>query len=279
MRLLPIFLTLVVAATGVSGACAADPFSAVYDRSTRVQRVEYKENLVVQVAGYSNTPFFIEFNPDEPLGDVATPADAPYEVVKKGSRLFIRPLSTPREVTTILVTTKSRSYVIDLVGGAPQAFKDRVSKVVFSYPTATASSMLVGGPPASPSELHVASSTTTTAEASNGYRNDAYSMQVVSETVDIRPREAFDDGRFTWFKFPNNIEIPTIYKSQPGSGEEWLVSSHRDGEYIVMHGVAPLWNFRLGGSVLGIFNDSYEPEGVPPKRGTTVPGLERVVKQ
>jgi type IV secretion system protein VirB9 len=275
MRGLAVFTLLAAIACTTSIARANEAFTAVYDRSTRVQHVEYKESLVVQVAGYANTPFFIEFNQDEPLGDVAMPADAPYEFQRKGSRLFIRPLAAPKSVTTILVTTRTRSYVFDLVPGGQQGFKDRVSKVVFTYPAPPAPAV-AALPPAAP-EPKIAAQASAAVPA--GYRNDSYSMQVVSETADIRPREAYDDGRFTWFKFPNNIEIPTIYKSTPGSTEEWLVNSHRDGDYVVMHGVAPLWNFRLGGSVLGIFNDSYEPEGVAPKRGTTVTGFERVVKQ
>ncbi len=273
-----VFLVLAFAQGAASGA---EGFTAVYDQSTRVQRVEYKGDLVVQVAGFANTPFVIELNADEPIGDVALPHGAPYEILARGTRLFVRPLTAPKAPVTILVTSKTRSYVFDLVAGAAPAFKDRVSKIVFSYPgppaTAPAPALRAEAPPQQKVEV-AAEMGAPAAPSSSSYRNDSYSMQVVSETVDVRPREAFDDGRFTYFKFPSNIEIPAIYKSIPGSKEEWLVNSHKDGDYTVMHGVAQLWNFRLAGTVLGIFNDSYEPEGVPPKNGTTVLGLDRVVK-
>ena len=55
----------------------------------------------------------------------------------------------------------------------------------------------------------------------------------------MRPREAFDDGRFTYLKFPNNIEIPAIYRAVPGAKDEWLVNSHREGDFVVLHAVAP----------------------------------------
>lgn len=255
-------------------ATAAEPFTVLHDRATRVQRVEYKDNLVLQITGFVNSPFVIELNPDEPITDVASPDAAPIELVKKGSRLFIRPSSSLKEAVTILVTTKSRSYVFDVIAGQRANFNDRVSKIVFSYPAP---------PAATPAPLTKATagqqSESAAAEAvPSGYRNDNYSLQVVSETADIRPREAFDDGRFTWFKFPNNIEIPAVYRSIPGSGEEWLVNSHRHGDYVVFHAVAELWTFRLGGSVLGVFNDSYEADGVAPKGGTTVSGVERTMK-
>ncbi len=104
-------------------------------------------------------------------------------------------------------------------------------------------------------------------------------MQIVSETVDIRPREVYDDGRFTWFKFPSNVEIPAIYKSQPNTKDEVLVNSHVEGDYVVMHATAPLWNLRLAQSMVGVFNDSYNAVGVGPENGTTVYGLTRENKK
>jgi type IV secretion system protein VirB9 len=275
------FKLILTAAVGlganlVAGSAAATPFAAVYDEAARVQRVAYQDNLILRIAGFPNSPLVIELHPDEPISDVASPEAAPVEIVRKGSRLFARVLSAPKEPVTVLVTTKTRSYVFDFVAGTPAQHKDRVSKVVFSYPA----------PPAPvPAPTQAAAPEKARFERAqdvepvvSGYRNNNYSLQVVSETVDIRPREAFDDGRFTWFKFPNNIEIPAIYRSIPGSKEEWLVNSHRHGDYVVLHAVSALWTFRLGGSVLGVFNDSYEPDGVPPSGGTTVLGLERGIK-
>lgn len=261
-------------------AWAAEPGSVFKERSARVQRVDYKENVVVEIAGYVNTPFVIEFHQDEPIGEVAVPDMAPYELVKKGTRLFVRPTAAPKAPVTMLVTSRTRSYVIDLVAGAPAKFKDRASKVVFTYlgVPAPARAVPVAAPPVAAAAAPPAAAPAAAELSAAGYRNDNYSLQVVSETVDVRPREAFDDGRFTYFKFPNNIEVPAIYKSTPGTNEEWLVNSHRDGDYRVMHGVAQLWNFRLAGTVLGIFNDSYEPDGVAPKNGTTVRGLDRRIK-
>ena len=35
---------------------------------------------------------------------------------------------------------------------------------------------------------------------------------------------------------------------------------------------------RLGNAVVGIYNDSFDPDGVPANQGTTVPGVKRVIK-
>lgn len=108
------------------------------------------------------------------------------------------------------------------------------------------------------------------------YRNANYTMQVVTETVDIRPREAFDDGRFTWLLFPRNQEVPTVYKSVPGTKEEVIVNSHMEGDYLVLHAVAPLWNLRLAGSTVGVFNEAYDAMGASSENKTVFPNIVRV---
>lgn len=250
-------------------------FSHSYETASRVQQIEYRENLVVKIGGYANNPFVIEMPADEPIGDVALPPSSSYEMVKKGPRFFVRPLPGAQPAT-VLITTRSRSIVLDIVLGSSQGFKDRLSKLIVTLPAAPV-------PPPPPPAVErieaVAAASNLAPETSSTYHNDNYTLQVVAESVDIRPREAFDDGRFTYLKFPNNQEIPAIFRSTPGTNDEVLVNSHRDGDFIVLHAVAPLWNLRLGGSVLGVFNESFEPDGSPPKGGTTVRGLERLIRQ
>lgn len=263
-----------------AAAAAQSPRSlpADTDSAARVHHIEYRDNLVVKIAGFPNTPFVVEMPADEPIGDVAAPMPLTFEIIKKASRLFVRPLAGIQPAT-VLVTTKTRSIVIDLFAGTPQAYKERLSKLVVSLPRPAAPAVEKMAPaPAVDPKVSAASTAPPSGEPKASYRNESYTMQVVSEVTDVRPREAFDNGRFTYFKFPNNIEVPAIYRSVPGSQEEWLVNSHREGDYVVMHAVAPLWTFRLGGTVLGIFNDSYEADGVPPANGSTVPGVERVQK-
>lgn len=238
--------------------------------NNRVERILYTENKVVQIGGIINQPFLIEFKDDEPIDDVAGGAISGWEVHKKGYRLFIRALATAKPAT-LLVTSRSHTYVIDLLPrkATPENFERRRSKIVFDYPRMPAAAALANTlsaplPPVPPANL---------------YRNEHYTMQVVSETVDIRPREVFDDGRFTWFKFPANQEIPAIYRSVPKTKEEVLVNSHRDGDYIVLHATAPLWNLRLAESMVGVFNESYDADGVAPVNGATAWGLSRESKQ
>jgi P-type conjugative transfer protein VirB9 len=245
--------------------------------NNRVEHVTYAENKVLQIAAIFNQPFFIQLKEDEPIEDVAGGTIAGWDVHKKGARLYIRALDKA-EKTTLIVTTRSHSYVFDLktVKPTPENFARRASKIVFDYPALKSSVTLVTqAPPPSPPPQN----NNTNKPAPSAFQNRNYSMQIVSETVDIRPREVYDDGRFTWFKFPSNVEIPAIYKSQPNTKDEVLVNSHVEGDYVVMHATAPLWNLRLAQSMVGVFNDSYNAVGVGPENGTTVYGLTRENKK
>jgi type IV secretory pathway VirB9-like protein len=102
-------------------------------------------------------------------------------------------------------------------------------------------------------------------------------MEVVSLADDIRPREAFDDGRFTYLKFPNALQIPAVYRGGATAAEETLMNSHIEEDYLVLHGVHTHWVLRLGGSVIGIYNEAFDAVGVPTHSGTTTIA-ERVVK-
>lgn len=284
-----ILLALVCASSNAQTPPATPTFSAVYDSTSRVQKVEYNDNLVISVVGYVDNPFSIELSPGEEIKDVAgggivsgkdlakgTPGG--WELNRSGSRMFVRPLADAKK-TTVLVSTRTRVYLFDFIPASPSSkdYARRVSRVVMTYPAPVAPPSIASS--VSPVGRSTEPPTPEDTPVVATLRNDNYSMEIVSQTIDIKPYEVYDDGRFTYFKFPGNLPIPTIYRSVPNTQEEWLVNTHRDGDYIVMHGVSRLWNLRLEGSVIGVFNDAFDAHGAPPLNGTTVPGLKRVAQK
>ena len=265
-------------------ACAvAAPMLNTDPDAARITHVKYAPNDVTRVLGAIDHPVLIELSAAEVIEDVAGGGISGWEVQKRGYRLFVRAMAGAADAT-MLVTTRTRSYVFDLVPlrASKGGFGGRMSKLVFEYDGAAA-----------PVAANVATSAAAPADAASGkpvsletmhqdypsrqpYRNASYSMQVVSETVDIRPREAFDDGRFTWLLFPRNQEIPVVYRSVPGTEEEVVVNSHMEGDWLVLHAVAPLWNLRLAGSMVGVFNDAYDVMGVGAGTKTVFPNITRV---
>jgi type IV secretion system protein VirB9 len=112
-------------------------------------------------------------------------------------------------------------------------------------------------------------------------RNWRYSMQARKGAEDITPSLVFDDGRFTYFQFPANREIPAVFYISP-AGEEARVNFHMhetDDALLVVERTARRFVLRLGAAAVGVWNDAYDSTGVPARDGTTVKGLARELRQ
>ena len=88
---------------------------------------------------------------------------------------------------------------------------------------------------------------------------------------------AFDDGRFTYFRFANNRDIPAPFYIG-ADNEETRINFHMDGDFMVLHRVAPRFVLRLGEAVVGVWNDDYDPEGIATPQGTVSPNVVREIK-
>lgn len=111
-------------------------------------------------------------------------------------------------------------------------------------------------------------------------RNWRYSMQIGAGSEDIVPTLVFDDGRFTYFRFPANREVPTIYVIA-SSGEEARVNFHMDAadaDITVVERMGRRFMLRLGSAIVSIWNDAFDSYGIAPADGTTVDGLARSIR-
>jgi type IV secretion system protein VirB9 len=112
-------------------------------------------------------------------------------------------------------------------------------------------------------------------------KNWAYTMQVLPGAQDFAPSLVFDDGRFTYFRFAANREIPTIYAVSP-DGEEARVNFHvdeHDDNIVAVERLGRHFVLRLGKAAVGIWNEKWDAEGVPSSGGTTVVGVIRDVQK
>ena len=87
----------------------------------------------------------------------------------------------------------------------------------------------------------------------------------------------FDDGTQTYFSFPNNRPVPTVFQTAPDQSEE-MVNVRMEGDKLIADRVARRFVLRLGNSVIAIINEDFDIDGVPPANGTTVPGVARVLR-
>jgi len=272
--LIAVFMTI-----GTTTYAADLPQGSQYDN--RIQYVNYNEGDVVLIWSLPGLGNRIVFAPDEKILDVASGFTQGWEFSDRRNILFAKPKSikssqgqetvimTPEPGkwdTNLMVTTTRRLYDFDLklLSGGNSG---RVAyRVVFRYPE---------------DEMAKAKETATkqAAEAKLDRkpepRNWSYSMQIGDESEGIAPTMAYDDGRFTYLKFPNNRDFPAVFIVAADKSES-LVNSHVDNDVLVIHRVAHELVLRLGNAVVGVYNDQYDMDGIPPNEGTTVPGVQRV---
>ena len=107
--------------------------------------------------------------------------------------------------------------------------------------------------------------------------NSNYSIAVGKASDDIVPTLVFDDGRFTYLRFPNNREVPAVFHVL-ADGAETLVNVRMEGDLLVVDRVSRRLMLRAGSAVVGIWNEAFDLDGAPATGATTVTGVERTLK-
>lgn len=254
-------------------------------RDAHIQTVRYHEGDVVQINSYPGVATHVVLAPDEQVQSMASGFTKGWDIFQRGNNLFIKPRSVKQGDTllepkagqwdtNLAVMTNRRVYSFLLRLQAPAA-KEQFAppatvayRVAFRYPGDEAAAVKQKAGVAALNERLA-----TRAVA----RNWHYAMQVAPGSEAIAPTMAYDDGRFTYLRFPGNREMPAVFVVAADKTES-LVNSHIDPaqpEVLVVHRVAPELALRLGNQAVGVFNEAYDAEGLPPVDGTTVPGVAR----
>lgn len=83
----------------------------------------------------------------------------------------------------------------------------------------------------------------------------------------LAPSAMWDNGRFTYLKFSDGRDVPTIYRVET-DGTETLLNTHRENDTTVIHEVNKKIVLRLGQAVLLIENRGFNPQGTFNHTGT-----------
>jgi len=264
------------------------PTSSRYDN--RIQYVNYNAGDVVLVRALAGLGTRIVFGDDEEIIDIASGFTQGWEFSDRRNILYIKPKSvqqgeslflTPQSGqwnTNLMVTTNRHMYDFDLKlmpgsgqDGASAAVHRVAYRVQFLYPDQEREQKRTNDQ---------AQATQAKLDTAPAPLNWHYSMQIGENSEGIAPTMAYDDGRFTYLRFPNNRDFPAAFLVAADKSES-IVNSHIDPatpDVLVVHRVAPTLILRLGNAVVGIYNESYDADGLPPAHGTTVPDVQRVIK-
>lgn len=104
--------------------------------------------------------------------------------------------------------------------------------------------------------------------------NAQYALATGPASDDLVPTLVFDDGRFTYLRYPPGQAVPAVFEVL-GDGSETLVNTHMDADLLVVDRVARQLMLRAGQAAVGIWNDAFTSQGLATETGSTVPGLRR----
>ncbi len=245
----PLLLSAAFTAATMTHAFAAQaPRPGSLD--ARVTSIVYQPSNVVKVSATYGISTMIIFAEDEKfetisLGDTDSWQVAPSE---KGNILFVKPIAK-NVATNMNVVTSKRIYFLELNDHAPTDGK-QVFGIRFIYPEKDLNAQL-----RKEAEQRAANPNISNIDKANV--NIDYSFSGDSA---LKPSMVFDDGKKTFFKFKSRV--PAIFAVQADFSET-LRNFRKEGEYIVIDGVATQYTLRDGNQWTCIFNLRKPDFGAP----------------
>ena len=268
-----------------------DPAFAQDTADPRLREVFYDPQAVVTVFVKRGVVTDIVLDAGEAITDVASglgadcaKPDSSWCVAAQpgGRHLFVKPKTTAGAPNNIAVVTDRRTHSFRFVVLADRDARQPVYRLSvkvaapspppLSPPTLPIAALVIDPAPLSPAELVRERLT-----AAPQPVNSSYSIAEGKGSEDIVPTLVFDDGRFTYLKFPNNREVPAVFHVLP-DGSETVVNARMEGDLLVADRVSRRLMLRAGSVVVGVWNDAFDEDGVAPSNGTTVLGVDRTLK-
>ncbi len=285
-------LLLISGASAVMAAPGAAP-TVVDAADPRLREVTYDPRAVVTVPVKRGVVTLVQLDADEAItevaaglgGDCAKPDAAWCVAAQAGGRtLFVKAKRAAGAPNNLAVVTDRRTHAFRFVVLLDDDARPPVYRLVVkapppeTHPSAVAhlrplALALPTLPPQSSAQAIVAERL----QAKPQIRNTRYSLAEGVDSTDIVPTLVFDDGRFTYLQLPGNRAVPAVFQVL-GDGTETLVNTRMEDDLLVIDRVSRRLTLRAGSAVVGIWNDAFDLDGVPPADGTTVPGVARTMK-
>jgi type IV secretion system protein VirB9 len=150
-----------------------------------------------------------------------------------GNVISIKP-HVSRAITNMSVITNRRTYTFELREGHIKGATGRFYEVRFSYP-----------------EVSKRAASSGVAKGFSPPKN--YSYRIAGKG-DFEPSTVYDDGRYTYFLFPEGVRQPAIFKAD-AQGRERTVNWTQQGNTVRVLGVNSYWTLRIDEAALCVARD------------------------
>lgn len=219
---------------------------------SRVQIVEYAPDQIVPLATTPGFAVTVDFGDDEKVETVSIGDSTDWQISPnhRANLLFVKPMNAPA-ATNMTVVTNQRVYYFALTAAARrrgvmpegQVFALHFVHAAPAHLSAKADPApdvpATPPPPAGPREV-----------------NSAYSYEGSREVLPLR---VFDDGKSTYFKFAETMDLPAIFPRDRDGTMTVANVANRDG-YVVIDHLAAVFELRRGKLVTRVFNDAFHPD-------------------
>jgi type IV secretion system protein VirB9 len=258
IRTIFLFLTLCLVAPAANAQSSADlmaPQVVAKPADPRIRVIDYDPDQIYSVTGHTGYQMTIEFEPDEKIETVGIGDSSGWQVTPNGNAtlLFLKPMAVVPLTNMALITNKRR-YNLELSSrSGTKVNRDEITYVLrFRLPAP---------PPVLISALPDENLVT---QIPQEMWNRNYRFEGSKELV---PEEIFDDGRYTFIRFAENLETPAIF-AVSGAEDENLVNSNLRGQYVMIDRVSAQIVLRHGKLVTRLHNEAFataEPGPDAPK--------------
>ena len=287
-------MTRLTSFTATLGLVVSGATAAAEPADPRLREVVYDPRAVVTVPVKRGVVTLVVLDADESITEVAaglggdcSKAESAWCVAAQpgGRNFFVKAKSSASAANNLAVVTDRSTHAFRFVVLADGDPKPPVYRLVVKAPPRAVPAArpalrdaaplvaLPATPPPPPPQQVVAERLQAKAEV----MNTQYSVAEGTGSQDIVPTLVFDDGRFTYLRFPGNREIPAVFHVL-GDGGETLVNARMEDDLLVVDRVSRRLMLRAGSAVVGLWNEAFDLDGRPPGDGTTVPGVQRVLR-
>lgn len=236
---------------GAAQVCSAEMVATPLRGDSRLVEFAHDPDNTYLVLGKPKAVTHIQFAADEVIQSVAAGDTANWEFTPTRNRknLFVKPRFDDQE-TSLTVLTDKRSYQFVLRStGDGKKWYQRVSWIysrdlvlsMEGMPEAEAPATPANPPAVKPSQKAAGEQSEIGINPSSLH----FGYQIAGDAP-FRPRMVFDDGKFTYFKMPSNLqEMPALFAVIEDKDYS-LVNFEVKGDYLVAQRVLPLALLKLG---------------------------------
>jgi type IV secretion system protein VirB9 len=211
--------------TLTTSAVLAEQKPVTVESDSRIKKFQYDENNVYKLDVFMKAITTVEFADGEQVQSILVGDSASWEIVrlKSGNVVSVKP-TIPNALTNMTVFTDRYVYTFELrsvgtIQPGKQSAASQTYRSAFEYPAEKKDEGFETTP--------------------NNY--DYYS----AGDSKFNPVSVYDNGKQTFFVFPENSPKPAIFKSGQ-KGSESLANMRTKGNIVIVDSVNDYWTVRIG---------------------------------